>query len=161
MYRIHVLVGETQVKPRKPPRPKQKGGSSLKVSIGRSRLSEPSSPPGSMMTVQVPRSKLKGSLGHGHQRSSLNPMYPAVQSDIPYNVLGNGEWVKQVCCANFEAREWEVIRGTNRITTRRKENIFPYKICRVKVPPDLSPSSPSPSLNYTLALTFTLHSQLQ
>ena len=88
---VHVCVGETQVKPRKPPRPKQKGGSALKVSIGRSHLSEPSSPPESMMTVQVPRSKLRGSLGHGHQRSSFNTMYPAAHSDVPYDVLGNGE----------------------------------------------------------------------
>ena len=94
MYHVHIHIGETQVKPRKPPRPKQKGGSSLKVSIGRNRLSEPSSPRESMMTVQVPRSKLKGSLGHSHHRSSLNPMYSdysAVQSDVPYDALVNGE----------------------------------------------------------------------
>ena len=91
---LYVHVGESLAKPRKPPRPKHKGGSSLKVSIGRRQLSESSSPQESVMTVQVPRSKLKGSLGHSHQRSSLNPMYSdysTVYGGAPIDVLGNGE----------------------------------------------------------------------
>lgn len=94
MYTTILHVGESLAKPRKPPRPKHKGGSSLKVSIGRNQLSEPSSPQESMMTVQVPRSKLKGSLGHSHQQPSFNPMFSdfsSVYGGAPLDMLGNGE----------------------------------------------------------------------
>ena len=62
------------------------------MSIGRSQLTESSlSPQKSVMTVQVPRSKLRGSLGHSHEHFSLNPThsdYSAVFSDAPRDMLG-------------------------------------------------------------------------
>lgn len=82
-------VGEIPVKPRKPPKPKHKGGTSLKVSIGRKQLtdSKPSQYE-SAMTVQVPRSKLRGSLGHSRQHPSFNPEYSAVYGGAPLDMFG-------------------------------------------------------------------------
>ena len=92
---MHVYVGETLVKPRKPPKLKQKEGTSLRVSIGRNQLSDSlSSQHESVMTVQVPRSKLRGSLGHSHQRSSLNPIlsdYSTVYGGTSLDTFGGGE----------------------------------------------------------------------
>ena len=96
-------VGEISVKPRKPPKAKQrgdapkakqKGGASLKVSIGRKQLSDSHcSQQVSAMTIQVPRSKLRGSLGHSCQQPSHNPLlldYSVVYGEIPLNSCGGG-----------------------------------------------------------------------
>lgn len=66
-----ISVGEASAKSGKPPKVKHRGDTSLKVSIGRKQLSDSKcSQQTSAMTVQVPRSKLRGTLGHSHHHLS-------------------------------------------------------------------------------------------
>lgn len=87
-------IGEIPLKSRKPPKAKQRGGASLKVSIGRKQLSDSHcSQQASTMTIQVPRSKLRGSLGHSCQQPSHDPLlvdYSVVYGGVPLNSCGGG-----------------------------------------------------------------------
>lgn len=102
MYFSLVLLEETPVKSRKPLKSKHKGDTSLKVSIGRNQLADScSSQQGSAMTVQVPRSKLRGSLGQNFQSSNCLIDYRGV----PVNMVESGELMLPPSYADYSVDE--------------------------------------------------------